>query len=254
MKHSFNCWKSWCILEISQDGGVKGHGFHLPIRTCQKYIYLWSKCYWKLTGNWEKDYCTNNQGWKKGTHVVGQEAKKSDWVGNLYLGHAGGKGRFHRWTPTLGREWVKPQTGCPTLGSYKGRWVPLAHWRTSGITGAWHWIWGSHNWEYSTVRCRGNRVPGQSPPLVLTWAANQKRSTSLTADTRPQLTPRQHRLESAVGASLRAQWLHNRPPEARVSDWLCGKRGLGPKTESEWREVNHSRHRHRTGIPRWCSG
>lgn len=108
-----------------------------------------------------------NQRWKKDTHAIGQEAKKSNWVGTCILGRGcREKRRHHQQTSTLGSEWVESQTEYPVLELPQGRWTSLAHWRAAGIAGAWHWIWGSHYWE-------GDFTEGHRGDLVAEWSLDE---------------------------------------------------------------------------------
>ena len=66
------------------------------------------KINWKLTEEF-----LYNQSCKKDFHINGEDEKKRHKVGTSTL-----KGRksLHRWTLTLGSQWVKPQIGHPSLG------------------------------------------------------------------------------------------------------------------------------------------
>ena len=124
--------------------------------------------WFSLKTNWKLiEGLMYNQRWKKDTHAIGQEAKKSNWVGTCILGRGcREKRRHHQQTSTLGSEWVESQTEYPVLDLPQGRWTSLSHWRAAGIAVAWHWIWGSHYWE-------GDFTEGHRGDLVAEWTLDE---------------------------------------------------------------------------------
>ena len=136
---------------------------------------------------------------------------------------------------------------APVLGSYQGRWVRLAHWRTAGITAAWRWIWGSHNGQDLTVGRRGDLVPGRSLGGVVaaTVGANSSSASEAAQISDGRRSTTAHPLTIHTAGPL---WAPGCLQYGSTTGWQrlgavigCeGQRGLAPEAASEWSEGNNS--------------
>ena len=173
----------------------------------------------------------------------------------MYLGDAEGKGRFHRWTPTLGREWVKPQTGCPTPRVLLGERSPL---------GSLEDFWDNRSLaldlgqpQLGILNCEMQRQPGpRAEPTVGAYLSSESAALRIF-DGRHSTTahsPTTH-TESLLWAPVSRHCGSTTGHQRLRSVIGCeGKGDLDPRLSlSRGREIIQGIYT-RTGIPRWCSG